>query len=267
MKEVFTFDPHEILKPYIDSYNHRKIAVLQPSNFPSNKQYVVNFYITGKQKFFDVDMGQPFDFKHQPILVGHQNKHNWNIIFDSYCEMISVQFTPSGMHFLFGMNMGQTLNSIFELQDIVGNLANETAEKIGMCSNTNDLKSILDSFFIKILAKRGVKQNAFLIHLNRFCKKPTSVETLAKEVNLSTRQLNRRFFEIVGTSPKAYQRKERFSRLMNQTLNSEKINWTSVTYDHDFFDQAHMIKDFKHFTSLAPRKYFQVYKPILNITY
>ncbi len=267
MKEVFTIGPHELLTPYIQSYNLRRISVPQQSMFPSTKQFVINFYISGKQRFQDIKSGLISNCNSRPILVGHQNRHNWNIIFDSYCEMISVQFLPTGMHFLLGMNMAQTHNRIIELNDVLGNLAMEAAYKISYCQNTADFKFVLDNFFIKILAGRGIKQTSLNVYLNKFCKEPMSVEQLAKNMNLSTRQLNRRFLEVVGTTPKAYQRKERFTRLMNQSLNVEKIYWTGISYDYDFFDQAHLIKDFKHFTSLAPRKYFQVYKPILSITY
>jgi AraC-like DNA-binding protein len=38
-------------------------------------------------------------------------------------------------------------------------------------------------------------------------------------------------------------------------VQQHKEKWTSLAYEAAFFDQAHFIKDFKHFTGENPGKY------------
>jgi len=267
MKEVIQLDPHPLLSDYIESYNLRRITVQHATEFPSNKQYVINLYLKGNQQIIDIDTHTDINPEQKAILIGHQNKHNWNIIFDSSCEMLSVQFNPTGMHFLFGINMAATLNRALLLAEVAGKEIVELETQLRGISQTADYKSLLDYFFMQILSENRIEKSSLFTHFSAFCLKPTSVSLLAKSVCLSQRQMNRKFAEVVGTSPKAYQRKYRFSQLMLQSIAANKVNWTDASYAHEFYDQAHMIKDFKHFTSLPPKKYFKDFNPILPITY
>jgi len=40
--------------------------------------------------------------------------------------------------------------------------------------------------------------------------------------------------------------------------NNNKINWSGIAYEFEYFDQAHFIKEFLHFTGLSPVEYFNI---------
>jgi transcriptional regulator GlxA family with amidase domain len=82
------------------------------------------------------------------------------------------------------------------------------------------------------------------------------IEKLAYEVNTGRRELERKFLEQVGISPKLLARITRFQKVLNK-IETEHINsFTAAAYEGGFYDQSHFIRDFKEFTGYSPNIYF-----------
>ncbi|MBY0507614.1 MAG: helix-turn-helix domain-containing protein [Bryobacteraceae bacterium] len=77
----------------------------------------------------------------------------------------------------------------------------------------------------------------------------TGVEPVAASVELSRRQLERLFRAQVGLEPKRFARIARFQRALRSSQNEA---WASVAQEHGYYDQAHLIADFREFTGTAP---------------
>ncbi|MFL6300479.1 MAG: DUF6597 domain-containing transcriptional factor [Terriglobales bacterium] len=78
------------------------------------------------------------------------------------------------------------------------------------------------------------------------------IERLADEVNLSRRQLERCFSQEVGLSPKAFTRIIRFQNVF-QAYESER-DWVTVAHSCGYYDQAHLIQDFRELAGEPPTK-------------
>lgn len=83
-----------------------------------------------------------------------------------------------------------------------------------------------------------------------------SLEQLAAERGISTRQLERKFRSATGLPSKMFARILRFQHTLQLMEHGTFSSFTHVAYDGGFYDQAHFIKDFRHFTGLNPKKYF-----------
>ena len=70
------------------------------------------------------------------------------------------------------------------------------------------------------------------------------------------RNFERRFSEQVGTSPKLFCRLVRFTAAVQFKIAHSKKSWTEVAYECGYFDQMHLIKDFKQFTNENPSTFF-----------
>ena len=82
-----------------------------------------------------------------------------------------------------------------------------------------------------------------------------SVAGIAKQVNVSERQLERLFKRYIGLSPKFYCRIIRFSYIFEQVQNKE-VEWSELAQLTGFYDQSHFIKNFQEFTGEDPSGYF-----------
>ena len=83
-----------------------------------------------------------------------------------------------------------------------------------------------------------------------------SIEQYAYKANMSVRNFGRRFTEQVGVSPKLYCRLLRFNNAVNAKLKQPQSIWTSIAYECGYYDQMHMIKDFKEFSNVNPSALF-----------
>jgi AraC-like DNA-binding protein len=81
------------------------------------------------------------------------------------------------------------------------------------------------------------------------------VHELAAELGLSERQLRRGFDDVVGVSPKRFLRIARFRRALRSARAAERPDWARIAEQHGYFDQAHLIADFREMTGQTPSRF------------
>lgn len=82
-----------------------------------------------------------------------------------------------------------------------------------------------------------------------------TVDDLAQCSRLSVRALQRIFREFVGVSPKWVIQRYRLHELIARLQGGGKVNWAALAQELGYFDQAHLIKDFKAVVGRAPEEY------------
>jgi len=92
------------------------------------------------------------------------------------------------------------------------------------------------------------------------------MERLASYVNMSTRNLERHFTESVGIPPKLFCCITRFNHALELKLRNATVGWTSIAHQTGYFDQMHLIKDFKRFCGEAPSSLLK-HVPLLEENY
>ncbi|MEQ8417239.1 MAG: helix-turn-helix transcriptional regulator [Imperialibacter sp.] len=78
-----------------------------------------------------------------------------------------------------------------------------------------------------------------------------SVDSLARAVGLSHRQLLRKYDQCLGLGPKEYIKMRRFLSA-SELLKVAKWSLTDVAHEAGYFDQAHFIHDAKQFSGMTP---------------
>jgi AraC-like DNA-binding protein len=82
-----------------------------------------------------------------------------------------------------------------------------------------------------------------------------SVASVAQDLGLSARHLRRIFHEVVGLSPKAFFKLQRFERALQAATDGGDITWSDIAMDAGYYDQAHMIADFRSIVGATPREF------------
>lgn len=80
------------------------------------------------------------------------------------------------------------------------------------------------------------------------------ISELAKRLHTSQSPLEKRFRQVVGTSPKKFASIVRFKNVIQHYKSSTSL--TELGYEAGFYDQAHFIKEFKTFTGNTPEEFF-----------
>jgi AraC-like DNA-binding protein len=81
-------------------------------------------------------------------------------------------------------------------------------------------------------------------------------QELAQLAHLSRRQLERRFREAVGVSPKRFAEISRFARVFQHLKEQPNANWHDLAQSCGYFDQAHFIREFRRFAGETPAAFF-----------
>lgn len=83
------------------------------------------------------------------------------------------------------------------------------------------------------------------------------LEALARELGVSVRTFERRLRHEIGLSPRALRRVLRFRRAFRLLDGTPQGDWTRVALAAGYFDQAHLIRDFRHFAGAPPSAFFR----------
>ncbi|MBL8522036.1 MAG: AraC family transcriptional regulator [Betaproteobacteria bacterium] len=83
------------------------------------------------------------------------------------------------------------------------------------------------------------------------------VETWARAAGLSARQLERRVVAATGLSPKLLASLVRFHAVFDEIKPGAPSAWLAAAIESGYFDQAHMVRDFRRFTGQPPRAYLR----------
>ena len=84
-----------------------------------------------------------------------------------------------------------------------------------------------------------------------------SIAGMAGSHGLSRQQFAARFGAAAGLRPKLFARITRFHSLVNALLSTPVSQWASVCSNVGFYDQAHMINEFRTFTGCSPTVFFR----------
>ena len=95
-------------------------------------------------------------------------------------------------------------------------------------------------------------QNFLLQHL------PPKDHNIAylQQLPIGRRQLERMFKTTIGISPKQYAGILRTQQFLKAMKTCDTQNLTQLAYEFGYYDQSHLIRDFKTKTGITPGKYF-----------
>jgi len=84
-----------------------------------------------------------------------------------------------------------------------------------------------------------------------------SIEDLARSHGLTRQQFARTFRAAAGLPPKLFARITRFQALVRALLSTDVSRWASASLAVGYYDQAHMINEFRMFAGSSPTVFFR----------
>ncbi|MDO6431666.1 AraC family transcriptional regulator [Flavitalea sp. BT771] len=260
----YIIPPHLILQPFVDNYvlstSHGERIVLN-STWPASNETSLVFYMAD-QPFHYVNIKTPSPLRYdRGCIVGLQTGCNGTVNFNGVYHTFIIQFKANGFNKLFSLPASEFVNKLYYMDEVFGSGAKELNEKLRHAEEVLLMAQFADHFLLHFLT--GQKKTAQLhdgitFVANELFTSSTlySVEVYACKANMSVRNFGRRFIEQVGISPKFYCRLLRFNNAVNTKIKKPTSSWTSIAHECGYYDQMHMIRDFKQFAGLNPKKLF-----------
>ena len=167
--------------------------------------------------------------------------------------MVAARFRPDGVFALFGLPMHELVDRRVPLDAIRGD-APALQGRIAEASSDRERVAHLAAFLKRQLARRHRVDLDPLIQHNVQAIIASggsiSLDELAVRAGVTARQLERRFQVCVGVSPKFLCRIIRFRRVFDRLR--DQTPWPMIALRCGFFDQSHLIRDFKQFAGQSP---------------
>jgi AraC-like DNA-binding protein len=86
-----------------------------------------------------------------------------------------------------------------------------------------------------------------------------SIRRMNEQIGYSQKHFTDMFRKQIGITPKAYLKILRFQKAVRTIDAVPEIDWGSIASECGFYDQAHFIHDFKHFSGFTPEEYSKIH--------
>lgn len=191
-----------------------------------------------------------------PVVAGAHTRP-YGIDTGQQASLLGAKFRPGGAHAIFGLPADMLRNRHVPLQDLWGPAAIQLQEE-AMAAVTPDARiAILERAMVARLAGHRRSHPAVAHAIRRFHARRgiDLVAEVATEVDLSPQRFIGLFRREVGLAPKLYCRLLRFRRILHDIEQSPTTDLTNVALDCGYYDQSHMIREFKALSGLTPSAY------------
>jgi AraC-like DNA-binding protein len=170
-------------------------------------------------------------------------------------ELIGIRFHPSGTAPFFRLPMEQLTNQVVELELLSKPIARRIAETVESLPTLWQKILELERILTEAIDLESLDQSLLSLANNIVLRGGViSVDDLANSAGVSNRQLERRFLREVGVSPKVLCRILRFQQVFRVVETDP--TWATVAVDCGYYDQAHLIRDFRQFAEQTPAALF-----------
>lgn len=250
--------PADSLKPYVKFYwgiENNSCAADYDIRIVPTGLIEVDFYLGTKPEIIQSDK-----YLTDNIVVVGQQQQYYDIHVHEKLLMFSVVFQPAGAMMFFDVPIKEFYNENVPLRYFLKAPVNELEELLFKANSFDERVALMDNFLMNLLEKNNkdleysrVISSVGLI--NKHCGNLT-IDNLASNACLSRKQFERVFSKNVGSTPKQYLRTVRFQFAIHIKNLFPHLSLTELAYKSGYFDQSHMITDFKLLTGMTPGSYF-----------
>ncbi len=248
--------PHPALKEYVLNILTVDVVLMQGIDevitpYPPSPFQSLIFYCNDP-----VSMGRPGsdDFEKQPLIMFNGPQlSRVNVKVHKQLRSIRVDFLPGAMYRILGIPMHELADGGFAALDFFDAGMQSVNEQLQHLANIEEGKNIVEEFLLNRIG--GFKQilpfdAAIRVLLNT--NGMMSVEKTASLSCLSLKQFERKCKERLGMNPKMYARILKFSKAYRLREAFPQLSWIKIAHEAGYFDQMHMIRDFRVFAGVNP---------------
>lgn len=171
---------------------------------------------------------------------------------------IGVRFLPTMFPQLFRINASELSNRFEQLSNVVPKVSAFIADNFHNQLTKEQIQNTFDNYFIKLVENTTLDNDSRLYNAIGIILQEFGVVNIEQDLDtgISQRQLRRLFEFYIGTTAKTFAKVVRFQNILNAKPSSQSLRQNKLFFDLGYYDQAHFIKEFKHFYGVTPSKAF-----------
>lgn len=192
----------------------------------------------------------------------------FTIEYGTSVHVVGAHFKPWGMAPFVPLPSGELRDRQVPANAIWGTSIGRLREQLLGTSSTAAMLQLIEDELLSRLGRpsgRGLE----LVHRTAGLLEQewgaASVAELADHAGVSGNRLTTTFMDQVGVGPKRLARIYRFAHLMLSIDATHPIAWGELAHEVGYFDQPHLINEFKGFTGLTPGDYLALRRRVPRV--
>ena len=172
-------------------------------------------------------------------------------------EVIGILFRPGAGRVFFPVPVHELHNDDIALNELYPSEADRLLNELCTATSENAQFQIVERYLCLKLSKAVPIHPAVGYAIEQLCSEDAfrNVRQIQLDTGFSHTRFNQLFREQVGLTPKLFGRVRRFHALLGRVQKGLPVNWAGLAADCGYFDQAHLIHDFRAFAGVTPREY------------
>ncbi len=210
---------------------------------------------------------EEIQFHRNDLFLTGQVTQPYHLTYAPNAQIIGFGFYPHTAHLFIRDSVFQFtdkichLASLFSYPEILDTLHEQTDIEVKIF--------LLQQFILNRISKKNQADNkhnyvSYLLKYMYEKKGHFDISKAQSDLNISPRYIQLLFKEQVGTNPLLYAKIIRFLNALD-IYQKKKIPLIKLAHDLGYYDQAHFIRDFKRFTGLSPKKYFNTLPYLMKL--
>lgn len=259
--------PNPLLKPFIEcfyiwEYEISSAAPVLVESPPSSFASIIFNY---------GDTYTVSNQQHSKLTIPHffitgQATGRYELSLSGKIGMFGIVFKPAALATFFNLPMFELTEERLDLKSVLGKDAEEIGARIAEASSNQQRLKLVENWLLQLHREKANEFDGIDFAANLILDRTGNIEIdeILGSVFMSRRQFERKFLQKVGVSPKYYIRIRRIGYVCNLLARQSKADWQLLIGAGGYFDQAHFIKEFKHFLGATPSEYFKYNKELVR---
>lgn len=220
----------------------------------------LTFYLSNKPKSLD----HKKSITGNVILSGHLKSY-YDISVTSSLSMFSVSFMPFGVRMFMKMPADELYDLNVPFRFIVPEMADRLEDALYEAGTFEEKVSITERYLACLLNTDSdtyeLQRISNSLKLITGARGAIEIDKLSDAACVSRKQFERIFSGYIGTSPKQFLKTVRFQGSLHVKRFNPDMSLTDLAYNSGYYDQAHMINDYKTLSGKTPGQYFAECEP------
>jgi AraC-like DNA-binding protein len=201
-------------------------------------------------------------------------RHSWisgeriaPIVIDEigYVHLIGVRLRAGGAWPFLGIPLCEFTDQVLELETIFGREIEDLRDQLSEAPDDSRF-DLLESWLVH-RARSRTRPTRSVSHALRVIESgldAARISKIADTIGISHKHLLREFDRCVALTPKVFARLCAFQRVIRFVGQKAEVDWASTAVTCGYYDQAHLIHEFRAFSGLTPANYLTKRGPFLN---
>lgn len=257
-----SFVPIDALLPFVEAFwvhelneycSHNKTELELPS---LNHEIIFKF---GQDFEEYCPINKTYKIQANSIITGVRTfaKSSKRTDFNKSLFLVGIRFKPLGMYTLFDIPLQEFYNQSISFSEFIIPILLELEQELIHKKNSSEVIHFLNQRLNSYYTNSNVSLDALRFYQELDKSKLQDYSTFIKNSEFHYKYLERKFKKYIGITPKKFFKTQRFLSFYKSWFLNNQYEYIDSVYQFHYFDQSHLIKDFKSVLGDSPSTFLK----------